>query len=193
MKKKKAAVFLTLWSFSFAFSPVFAEHTSSPPFSVRLAGVPKADGTIEITLYATAPNARFLKVVSAPSGAPLLLLLDHSAGSLSQEEKQAWTKAGGAVVETTLEETAPRVGGLQRPTGDTRIVVIAGRAEGEFVLADAHVGSAGFSFSVNWREGRFTHCCENPPCSYRCVDCSGPAFTCCGPPCEISCGHVNCP
>lgn len=190
---KKATLVLSFWLFVFGVSAVCAEDASRLPLSVRLAGVPKADGSWELTLYATAPGTDYLKVLSAPSGTPLLLLLDHSAGSLGHEQREAWTKAGGAVVETTLEETAPRVGGLKRPAADTRIVVIAGRGEGELVLADAQVRSNGFSISVNWRDGRFTHCCENPPCGYRCVDCSGPAFTCCGPPCEISCGHVNCP
>lgn len=190
---KPTAFLQAFWFFAFGLQTVFAGDTANPSLSVRLAGVPKADGTLEITLYAAAPNTRYLKVLSSPSRTPLLLLLDHSAGSLDQEERSAWTKAGGSVVETTLEETAPRVGGLHRPHTDTGILVIAGRADGEFVLADAQVGSGGFSFSVSWREGRFTHCCENPPCGFRCVDCSGPAFTCCGPPCEIYCGHVNCP
>lgn len=190
---RKRVLVLAFWFVVFGLLPVFADDTSNAPVSVRLAGTPKADGSLELTLYATAPATAYLKVLSQPSGTPLVLLLDHSARAMGQEERQAWTKAGGAVLETTLEETAPRVGGLKRPAADTGIVVIAGRATGELVLADAHVGSGSFSFSVNWRDGRFTHCCENPPCGYRCVDCSGPAFTCCGPPCEISCGHVNCP
>ncbi|MFN3412492.1 MAG: hypothetical protein ACK42L_00325 [Thermoanaerobaculum sp.] len=190
---KKATAFLALLWFILGGSPVLADDTSSLALNVRVAGTPKADGSLELTLYAQAPATRYLKVLSEPSGTPLLLLLDHRAGALGPEERHAWAKTGGAVVETSLEETAPRVGGLKRPAGDTRIVVIAGRGEGELVLADAQVGAGAFSFSVSWREGRFTHCCENPPCGYRCVDCSGPAFTCCGPPCEISCGHVNCP
>lgn len=190
---KRIAIGLVFWSFIGLLAPAFAEDIPQGSLRVRLAATPKADGTLEITLYATAPATRYLKVLSQPSNTPLLLLLDHGAGSFGQEERQAWTKAGGAVVETSLEETAPRVGGLQRPAGDTGILVIAGRAGGELVLADAKVGSGGFSFSVNWREGGFTHCCENPPCGYRCVDCSGPAFACCGSPCQIPCGHVNCP
>ncbi|GBC78967.1 hypothetical protein HRbin09_00178 [bacterium HR09] len=189
----KGPVGLALCWLACGLPAVFAQDPASPPLSVRLAGVPKADGSLEVTLYATAPGCRYLKVRSAPSGTPLLLLVDHGTHSLGQEERQAWTKAGGAVVATNLEETAPRVGGLERPASDSRVVVMAGCDGGELLLADAHVGSSGFSFSVNWREGRFTHCCENPPCGYRYVDCSGPAFTCCGPPCEISCGHVNCP
>lgn len=95
-------------------------------------------------------------------------------------------------METSLAEAAPRVGGLRRPASDTGIRVVAKMGAEGLVLADGQLGGGSFSFSVGWREETFTHCCENPPCGFRCVTCKGPAFTCCGPPWEISCSHINC-
>lgn len=180
---------------SFLVSLSISAYAQSVSNNVRLqlGGEPKPDGTWQLTLHAVAPGASYLKVISQPSGTPMLLVLDHARGDVPAPVRQAWTEAGGSVVETSLAETAPRVGGLRRPASDTGIRVVAKVGVEEIVLADGRLGAGPFSFSVEYREGAFTHCCENPPCGFRCVTCKGPAFTCCGSPCEIACGHIDCP
>ncbi|GBC79447.1 MAG: hypothetical protein ACOY7U_01975 [Acidobacteriota bacterium] len=184
--------FLPLCFVAWALGTAFAGDASGQAINVSVAGAPKGNGTLELTLYAKAPNTSYLKIFSEPSHTPLLLVLNKGQRSLGQEQRQTWTQAGGAVIETALEEAAPRMGNLRRPGTDTRIVVLAGTPSGERVLADAQIGTGPFSFSVDWQDGKATHCCDNAPCGHRCAECSDPAFTCCGANCEVSCGHVGC-
>lgn len=180
-------------------APVRAQAPHEADLVVRVQGEPADTSGLQLTLAFGASVESGVVVRSEPSHATLLVVLDPAfaqtaRGTTIRKEAVA---SGAAVVVSGLSQAEPRVVVRGRPAGDTRVTVGRLAADGEDLVSDAAVGEGAFGFAT-FRSAepggeRATHCCENPPCPYRCVTCSGPSFTCCGPPdCDLVCGHVNC-
>jgi len=162
---------------------------------VRVEGEPTAAGRLQLTLAFGSSVKDGVLLVSEPSHTPIATVIspDFAASAGGRAVREQVLAADGGVVISELPAAQPRLVVAARPEADERVVVIVLEGAARQTVADANVGSGAFAFATFVQGESTLHCCENPPCPYRCIACGGPAFTCCGPPdCEIVCHDINC-
>jgi len=151
-----------------------------------------------------------VRVYSEPSHTPLLVLIDPAFKATTEGSQWLAPLIGVTRLETPALQAAGRIQTANaRQKDDNRIAVwIRGTfwtGEDDRLVADGKVGNGSFSFTSSAEftpapvPGDPRHCCSWPgsACSTQiCVDCTGPAFTCCfcqSGQCTIGCGFTNCP
>lgn len=175
-----------------------AEAQESPAVAelvVRAEGETLASGRLQLTLAFGSSVKDGVLLVSEPSHTPIALVIspEFAASARGRAVREQVLAANGGVTISELPAAQPRIVVAARPETDERLVVSVLDGDSRRVVSDAKVGVGAFGFSTLVQGERTLHCCENPPCPFRCINCSGPAFTCCGPPnCEIVCHHINC-
>jgi hypothetical protein len=181
-------------------------HPGDSVIVYRLEDSTGADGSFAMTLEAGPVATEAVRVFSEPSHTLMLLAMD--SGFRGSKEGQAWEQAvrdsdnpRAIVTPESLAGSSSTVGIAPRPKSDDRFQVDVlgcwpdGTVE-ERMIADAKVRASGFAFSSAVRMGSPAgdpqHCCEGGGCGQLCIDCQGPAFSCCliPPHCNIACEHL---
>lgn len=156
-----------------------------------------AGGRLTLTMALGRVFTRGVKIYSEPSHT--LIVAGMTSDYASTPLGISLRAAAQTTFTSEFPNAAPRIQMRARPQGDYGVVVYAITASGDFLIAAGKVGSGNFGWSTTWHEANGiidpTNCCSGGGCDPGCIDCTGPAFTCCllpGCDCSITCGWVQC-